>query len=258
MARRDAAKGSPSLAVTASWDSQLGLQQEPVQCCTTLGCPGTGESSPALQANMQHQSSISAVQDLFLSTCSHLFCNDNKSTSVRGQSCLARVTISHWAHATLSSPPSDSQELEAVPIPLFLALLRHHRPAGDVQTDATRLGTEPRLQHVPNRPLSRPAVPLRFHGVGSSPAPCRWLAILPQASAVRRLTTGTTAQYLGNIAGCSERVLPPVAVTILPTRPLFSWPRPKCGPIILDLRLPCIAAVAMHAAQLATSKERQV
>lgn len=26
----DAAKGSPSLAVTASWDSQLGLQQEPV------------------------------------------------------------------------------------------------------------------------------------------------------------------------------------------------------------------------------------
>lgn len=82
---------------------------------------------------MQHLSSISAVQDLCLSTCSHLFRNDNKSTSVRGNHAWQRRTISHWAHATLCNPPSDkSQELEAVPIPLFLALLRHHRPAGDV------------------------------------------------------------------------------------------------------------------------------
>ncbi|EHK48962.1 hypothetical protein TRIATDRAFT_92093 [Trichoderma atroviride IMI 206040] len=254
MARRDAAKGSPSLAVTASWDSQLGLQQEPVQCCTTLGCPGTGESSPALQANMQHQSSISAVQDLFLSTCSHLFCNDNKSTSVRGQSCLARVTISHWAHATLSSPPSDSQELEAVPIPLFLALLRHHRPAGDVRRVQPLVLALDEMDGVDNlvrrgqtdRQTDRQTLRGWAQSLGFNMFPIDLCLDL------------LTAQYLGNIAGCSERVLPPVAVTILPTRPLFSWPRPKCGPIILDLRLPCIAAVAMHAAQLATSKERQV
>lgn len=38
-------------------------------------------------------------------------------------------------------------------------------------------------------------MPLRFHGVGSSPATCRWLAILLQASAVRQLLVRMGCSY---------------------------------------------------------------
>lgn len=153
-----------------------------LQYDSTLGCPGTGESSPALQANMQHASSVSAVQDLFLLLAhSDLFCNDNTSTPVRGDHAWQRRTIrrtGHTRHFPTHHPTRAKNR--AVPIPLFLALLRHHRPSIGTWNQQAPCPTAPWLQPVSHQPLSRPAasyldVLVRYH-IGSTTCRnmCKW------------------------------------------------------------------------------------